>query len=40
MNSEVKALIKVIAKDMDLTAAEVERAYERPLRSASYHNEI
>jgi hypothetical protein len=30
MNSEVKALIKVIAKDMDLTAAEVERAYEAP----------
>lgn len=30
MNSEVKTLIKAIAKDLNLTAAEVERAYEAP----------
>jgi len=30
MNSEVKTLIKAIAKDMNLTTAEVERAYEAP----------
>ena len=30
MNSEVKTLIKAIAKDMNLTVAEVERAYEAP----------
>ena len=30
MNSEVKVLIKAVAKDMNLTVAEVERAYEAP----------